>query len=150
MGRRDMVRPKEKKTHEGKKREMKKTNKQSNASSLLLFVRSPPFITLRFVLCPSPRPPIPLSNFATHHYTSISASLSLSGHRASKGPRKSNMCRKSCASTSTGHTSDTHASPTNARRRAVRGSRLLLLLLPPSPSPVPQQKGYRSSGERCR
>ncbi len=55
-----MVRPKEKKTHEGKKREMKKTNKQSNASSLLLFVRSPPFITLRFVLCSSPRPPIPL------------------------------------------------------------------------------------------
>jgi len=56
-----MVRPKEKKHTKGRKEKENEEDKQTkHASSLLLFVRSPPFITLRFVMCSSPRPPIPL------------------------------------------------------------------------------------------
>ena len=64
-------------------------------------------------------------------YTRVSASTSHRGHRGSNRPRKSNRCRKSCASTRSGHTSETQASPQNAILRPVVGSRSSWPAVPP-------------------
>lgn len=90
-----------------------------------LFIK-PPFLlfTLTHVYC------LPPACILTP-YTSVSASTSRRGHRGSNRPRKSNRCRKSCASTRRGHTSETQASPQNAIRRPVNGSRSSWPAIPP-------------------